>query len=328
MTSPSEAPCLEVETLDISIGDAVAVARGINLEIRRGETVALVGESGSGKTVTALSLIDLLPPPLRVTRGTVSICGQVVTNATSDVLNRIRGNRVGMIFQQPASMLDPSCRVGHQVSEALRLHKRASRGAAFERAVELLREVGIPEAGRRARSFAHQLSGGMAQRVMIAAALSSDPDLLIADEPTTALDVTVQAQILGLLKKESKQRALAILLITHDLSIVSAMADRVVVMYAGGIVEQGPVASIMRTPQHPYTKALINCSLMRKAGSGDLESIPGTIPPPARSISGCRFHPRCPHALARRKGSACALDEPAATRTTAGHLVHCWAAEP
>ena len=328
MISPDDTPCLKVENLDISIGDAVAVARGINLEIRRGETVALVGESGSGKTVTALSLIDLLPPPLKVTRGSVSICGQEITHAAPDALNRIRGNRVGMIFQQPSSMLDPSCRVGRQVGEALRLHRRASRGEAFERAVELLREVGIPEADRRARSFAHQLSGGMAQRVMIAAALSSDPDLLIADEPTTALDVTVQAQILGLLEKEKKQRTLSILLITHDLSIVSAMADRVVVMYAGGIVEEGPVATIMRAPQHPYTKALIDCSLMRKAGGGDLESIPGTIPPPTRSIPGCRFHPRCPHALARSNGSVCASDEPVATRTANGHLVHCWAAEP
>ncbi|MCE2520325.1 MAG: ABC transporter ATP-binding protein [Alphaproteobacteria bacterium] len=328
MISPDEAPCLKVENLDISIGDAIAVARGVNLEIRRGETVALVGESGSGKTVTALSLIDLLPPPLRVTRGTVSICGQQVTHAPPEVLNRIRGNRVGMIFQQPSSMLDPSCRVGRQVGEALRLHKRASRGEAFERAIELLREVGIPEAGRRARSFAHQLSGGMAQRVMIAAALSGDPDLLIADEPTTALDVTVQAQILGLLERERKQRTLSILLITHDLSIVSAMADRVVVMYAGSIVEEGPVSAIMQAPQHPYTKALIDCSLMRKAGVGDLESIPGTIPSPAQSIPGCRFHPRCPHALARREGSVCASDEPTATRTAEGHLVHCWAAEP
>ena len=328
MISPHEMPSLKVENLDISIGDTVAVARGINLEILRGETVALVGESGSGKTVTALSLIDLLPPPLRVTRGTVSICGQSMTNATPDVLNRTRGNRVGMIFQQPSSMLDPSCRVGRQVGEALRLHRRASRGEAFERAVELLREVGIPEPGRRARSFAHQLSGGMAQRVMIAAALSSDPDLLIADEPTTALDVTVQAQILALLEKEKKQRTLSILLITHDLSIVSAMADRVVVMYAGGIVEEGPVETIMHAPEHPYTKALIDCSLMRKAGSGNLESIPGTIPPPTRSIPGCRFHPRCPHALARRTGSVCANDEPVATRKAEGHLVHCWAAEP
>ena len=328
MISPDEAPCLKIDNLDISIGDAIGVARGINLEIRRGETVALVGESGSGKTVTALSLIDLLPPPLRVTRGTVSICGQQVTHAPPEVLNRIRGNRVGMIFQQPSSMLDPSCRVGRQVGEALRLHKRASRGEAFERAIELLREVGIPEAGRRARSFAHQLSGGMAQRVMIAAALSGDPDLLIADEPTTALDVTVQAQILGLLERERKQRTLSILLITHDLSIVSAMADRVVVMYAGSIVEEGPVAAIMQAPQHPYTKALIDCSLMRKAGGGDLESIPGTIPSPAQSIPGCRFHPRCPHALARREGSVCASDEPTATRTAEGHLVHCWAAEP
>ncbi len=328
MIAPDEAPCLKVENLDVSIGDTIAVARGVNVEVRRGETVALVGESGSGKTVTALSLIDLLPPPLRVTRGTISICGVKITEATPDALNHVRGNRVGMIFQQPSSMLDPSCRVGRQVGEALQLHKGASRGEAFERAVELLREVGIPEAPRRARSFAHQLSGGMAQRVMIAAALSSDPDLLIADEPTTALDVTVQAQILGLLEREKRQRTLSILLITHDLSIVSAMADRVVVMYAGGIVEEGPAATIMRAPQHPYTKALIDCSLMRKARGGDLESIPGTIPPPTRSIPGCRFHPRCPHALARRKGSVCASREPAATRTAEDHLVRCWAVEP
>ncbi len=327
MMTGHEAPCLKVENLDISIGDATVVARGLNIEVRRGETVALVGESGSGKTVTALSLIDLLPPPLRVTRGTISICGARMTQATPQALNRVRGNRVGMIFQQPSSMLDPSCRVGRQVAEAMQLHKGASRDKAFERAVELLREVGIPEAARRARCYAHQLSGGMAQRVMIAAALAGDPDLLIADEPTTALDVTVQAQILGLLEREKTRRTLSILLITHDLSIVSAVADRVVVMYAGGIVEEGPAATIMRAPQHPYTKALIDCSLLRPARGGDLESIPGAIPPPSRPISGCRFHPRCLHALAHHKGSVCASREPTATHTAQGHLVHCWAAK-
>ena len=318
-------PVLTVKGLEISIGGSITVVENFDLEILPGEIVALVGESGSGKTVTALSLIDLLPNPIRVTKGNITICGETISEASPGVLDGIRGNRVGMIFQQPKSMLDPSSRVASQVGEALRVHRGASRSRAWSRAIELLREVGIPEPERRARSFAHQLSGGMAQRVMIAAALSGDPDLLIADEPTTALDVTVQAQILGLLERERTERTLSILLITHDLSIVSATADRVVVMYAGRIVEEGTTATIMNDAKHPYTRALVECSLMRKVSATDLETIPGTIPSPAMHIPGCRFHPRCTHALAHQEGSACRASEPPSTAVGEGHRLCCWA---
>ncbi len=321
---PAE-PVLKVEGLDISIAGHIPVVVNLDLEILPGETVALVGESGSGKTVTALSLTDLLPEPLAATGGRISICGQDVTGAPPAVLDAIRGNRVGMIFQQPRSMLDPSSRVASQVGEALRLHRGASRRRAWSRAIELLREVGIPDPERRARAFAHQLSGGMAQRVMIAAALSGDPDLLIADEPTTALDVTVQAQILSLLERQKLRRTLSILLITHDLAIVSAVADRVVVMYAGRIVEEGPTATIMNRAQHPYTRALVGCSLMRRADGGRLESIPGTIPSPAVTIPGCRFHPRCGRVRTLDDGSACVTAEPPPTPLGGTHRVRCWA---
>ncbi len=268
---------------------------GMDLTIGRGEIVALVGESGSGKTLTALTLMGLLPPGAEVVGGDAAFDGEDLLAMSPQRRNEVRGNKIAMLFQQPKMMLDPTARVGSQVTESLRRHRKVSRRQARARVVELLRDVGIPEPKRRASSFAYQLSGGMAQRVMIAAALSADPELLIADEPTTALDVTVQAQILQLLKYKRDQLGLSILLITHDLGIVSSMADRVAVMYAGRIVEDGATRDIFEDPQHPYTQALLRASLL-KAERGKLFSIPGSVVQAQGLDHGCRFLPRCPMA--------------------------------
>ena len=268
---------------------------GMDLKIGRGEIVALVGESGSGKSLTALTVMGLLPPDAKVVGGEARLEGEDLLSMPSKRRNQIRGNKVAMLFQQPKVMLDPTARVWSQVAESLRTHHKVGRREAKTRVVELLRDVGIPEPARRASSFAYQLSGGMAQRVMIAAALSADPELLIADEPTTALDVTVEAQILDLLKQKRAQLGLSILLITHDLGIVSSMADRVAVMYAGRIVEDGATQDIFEDPQHPYTQALLRASLLQ-AERGQLFSIAGSMAQ-ARSLDhGCRFLPRCPMA--------------------------------
>ncbi|MEO5666023.1 MAG: ABC transporter ATP-binding protein, partial [Nocardioides sp.] len=266
---------------------------GMDLTINRGEIVALVGESGSGKSLTALTVMGLLPPGAEVIGGSAVLEGEDVLAMSPKRRNHVRGNKVAMLFQQPKVMLDPTARVGSQVAESLRQHRKVGRREAKARAIELLRDVGIPEPARRASAFAYQLSGGMAQRVMIAAALSADPELLIADEPTTALDVTVQAQILDLLKQKRDELGLSILLITHDLGIVSTMADRVAVMYAGRIVENGTTKDIFEDPQHPYTQALLKASLL-EAERGQLFSIPGSVIQARALEHGCRFLPRCP----------------------------------
>ncbi|MGI9449937.1 MAG: ABC transporter ATP-binding protein [Geminicoccaceae bacterium] len=312
--------------MTIAISRLTPIVEDFSLTIKRGEIVALVGESGSGKSVTAQSLMGLLPAPLTTTGGRIFVSGDDIVGASPKVLDGIRGNKVGMIFQQPMSMLDPTSRIASQVGEALRIHGVVDRKTAWSKSIELLSEVGIPDPERRARSYSHQLSGGMAQRVMIACALSGNPDLLIADEPTTALDVTVQAQILSLLVKERQRRNLSILLITHDLSVVSAMVDRVVVMYAGRIVEEGPAEAVMRDPRHPYTAALVHCSLMQTSDTGDLYTIPGKVPQPSESQVGCRFHARCTDAYAGEEGSRCGEEEPMLTAFHRHRKVRCWAA--
>lgn len=330
-TKAKAEPLLEIEELEVAFskgGHQQKVIRGMSLTIRKGEIVALVGESGSGKSVTALSTVQLLPPGASIVGGKIGFGGKNLLDASQRELNAVRGGRIAMLFQQPHAMLDPTCRAGTQVSEALRIHRNASRQAADTRALELLREVGIPEPALRAKAYAHELSGGMAQRVMIAAALSGDPDLLIADEPTTALDVTVQAQILDLLNEERRRRKLAILLITHDLSVVSAVADRIAVMYAGRIVEEGPSDDVLNRPQHPYTRALIDCSKLEIGPDGKLVSIPSGAIAPRDLDRGCRFHPRC--TTARRVGilQQCQSEEPALRPYVAGDgCVRCWAAE-
>lgn len=302
----------------------VTAVDGIDLVIRKGEVLALVGESGSGKSMTALSIMRLVPAGARTTARSLRL-GDLDLLALSDAeMDQVRGRRIAMLFQQPKATLDPTSPVGDQVGEALRLHRGASRGEARRRAVELLAQVGIPDAERRARSYAHQLSGGMAQRVMIAAGLSAGPELLIADEPTTALDVTVQAQILRLLADMRRESALSLLLITHDLGIVAAVADRVAVMYAGRVVEEGDVRAIFDSPRHPYTKALLRSSLLTPEPDGRLYAIPGGPPAPGMRIAGCRFRPRC-H-LADEVGIAahCVAEEPQLVSDAEGHATRCW----
>jgi peptide/nickel transport system ATP-binding protein len=262
-TGAGDQPLLEVHGLHTQVRSRSGIAEavdGVDLTVRPGEIVALVGESGSGKTMTALSIMRLLPKNASITSGSVRLNGFDVTNASEAEMNRIRGADVGLLFQQPRAALDPTSRVAAQVSESFRRHRGASRRDGWARTVSLLRDVGIADPESRAKGYAHQLSGGMAQRVMIASALSGEPTLMIADEPTTSLDVTVQAQILRLLVAKTVEHGMALLLITHDLGIVAAMADRVAVMYAGRIVEQGGATELFHEARHPYTRALVRAS--------------------------------------------------------------------
>ena len=306
-----DGPLLDIRGLRVDFPDieGTPAIDGMDLTVGRGEIVALVGESGSGKSLTALTVMGLLPPGAEVVGGDVMLEDEDLLSVSPKRRNEIRGNKVAMLFQQPKVMLDPTARVGGQVTESLRQHRKVGRREAKTRAEQLLRDVGIPEPKRRASSFAYQLSGGMAQRVMIAAALSADPELVIADEPTTALDVTVQAQILQLLKQKRDDLGLTILLITHDLGIVSTMADRVAVMYAGRIVEDGATRDIFDDPQHPYTQALLRASLL-EAERGQLYSIPGSITQARLLDQGCRFLPRCPVSVALGIQQLCGSAEP------------------
>jgi peptide/nickel transport system ATP-binding protein len=308
---PSAESLLDIRGLRVDFPEVAGAPAidGMDLTINRGEIVALVGESGSGKSLTALTVMGLLPPGAEVIGGEARLDGEDVLSMGSRRRNEVRGNKVAMLFQQPKVMLDPTARVGSQVAESLREHRKVGRREAKARVVELLRDVGIPEPARRASSFAYQLSGGMAQRVMIASALAADPELLIADEPTTALDVTVQAQILDLLKQKRDELGLSILLITHDLGIVSTMADRVAVMYAGRIVENGTTEDIFNDPQHPYTQALLKASLL-EAERGQLFSIPGSVVQARALEHGCRFLPRCPVAAQLGITDMCRGEEP------------------
>ncbi len=325
---PARSPLLEVENLQVGLPGARHGGRiidGMSLRIDAGEVVALVGESGCGKTMTALSFMRLLPAGAAITAGRILFAGEDILAMPEAQLNRLRGGRIAMLFQQPQTMLDPTSRVGVQVAEPLRLHRGLRGAAQRQRVVELLREVGIAEPELRARAFAHELSGGMAQRVMIAAAMSADPELLIADEPTTALDVTVQVQILKLLHQEKCRRRLAILLITHDLTVVSALADRVVVMYAGRVVEEGPNDAILHAPKHPYTRALVQCSRLQGDDAGRLFSIPGAAAQARDLKEGCRFQPRCPESTAHGIAAQCAHQEPDLAAYGGGCKARCWA---
>jgi peptide/nickel transport system ATP-binding protein len=318
---------LELQALHTQLqtrsGTVVAV-HGVDLVIRRGEVVALVGESGSGKSMTALSIMRLLPPGARMSAKKLTL-GDLDLLALSDTqLDRIRGRRIAMLFQQPKATLDPTSRIGDQVAEALRLHRGLSHAEAWVRSVELLAKVGIPDPERRARAYAHQMSGGMAQRVMIAAALSGEPDLLIADEPTTALDVTVQAQILKLLATMRRESGLALLLITHDLGIVAAVADRVAVMYAGRIVEEGDVRTVLESPRHPYTRALLHSSLLTADANGRLYAIPGVPATGGSRDAGCRFRERCHLADDLGISAHCAAEEPPLVSDHEQHSTRCW----
>ncbi len=298
------APLLAVEKLRTGFDTREGFVRavdGVDFQIAHGATLGLVGESGCGKSVTALSVMRLVDRPGRIAEGSrIFLEGRDLTALDESELEKIRGNDISMIFQEPMTSLNPVFTVGDQIAETVRLHLDVGRREAFARAVELMRVVGIPSAEKRVHDYPHQLSGGMRQRVMIAMALSCNPKLLIADEPTTALDVTVQAQILELMKELREQLGMAILLITHDLGVVAEMVDEVAVMYGGRIVERGPVADIFDSPQHPYTEALLDSiPLLGMRYSQPLKAIRGVVPSPLEWPQACRFAPRCDYAFAK-----------------------------
>jgi oligopeptide/dipeptide ABC transporter ATP-binding protein len=294
---------LEVKDLRTSFHTEEGVARavdGVSFEVDRGEVLGVVGESGCGKSVTALSIMRLVQEPGRIAaESRILFDGRDLTEISEREMRDVRGNDIAMIFQEPMTSLNPVYPVGDQISESLRLHRGMDRKAARARAVELLRLVGIPLPQRRVDEYPHQLSGGMRQRVMIAMGLANEPDLLIADEPTTALDVTIQAQILELLLELRQRLGMGVMLITHDLGVVAEVCDRVVVMYAGQVVEEGPVGEIFARPAHPYTQGLLAAVPRPDQRGGQLAVIPGTVPHPARWPHGCRFRARCPYSWDR-----------------------------
>ena len=285
---------LEIEGLESGFdteGGLVRAVDGVSFELEKGRTLGIVGESGCGKTVTAMSIVDLLPKPAgRVLGGSIRFMGRELRGAKPEVMYNVRGNEIGVIFQEPMAALNPVQRVGKQIIESLLLHRDTSKQEALKRAVELLDAVGIPSPERRISDYPHELSGGMRQRVMIAIALCCDPDLLIADEPTTALDVTVQAQILDLMSKMQKERGMATLLITHDLGVIAEQCDEVVVMYAGRIVERAPVKELFAEPKHAYTKGLLaSIPRLTNERKSELRTIPGQVASIQEFVPGCRF---------------------------------------
>ena len=313
-------PLLAVEGLEVRFHadeGTVRAVDGVSFEVGRGETVCLVGESGSGKTVTCEAITGLTPtPPGEIAGGSVRFDGRELTDASRAELRSIRGDRIAHAFQNPQHLFDPVYTVGAHIVEAVRYHRDVPKAEARERAVELLHRVGIPNAAGRVDDYPHEFSGGMRQRVMLAGELANDPDLLITDEPTTAVDVTMEAQILELLADLQAERDMAILFVTHDLGVVAEIADRVVVMYAGKAMERGGVQDVFGEPAHPYTQALFRSM----PGQGRaMEPIGGSLPDPTDPPAGCRFHPRCPHAV-----EACeAGDQPPLYDTGAGHEASC-----
>lgn len=291
-------PLLLVEDLRIVFGppgrEQVAVD-GVNLCLAEGEVLGIVGESGCGKSLTALSILGLVPKPAgRIDSGRILLRGQDIVKCTNAELNQIRGKEISMIFQEPMTALNPVFKVGEQIAETIRVHEGLSRSHARRRALELLELVGISNPNQRIDEYPHELSGGMRQRVMIAIALACRPKILIADEPTTALDVTIQAQILSLLKELQREFGMAVILITHDLGVVAQVVDRVMVMYAGRTVEQGTVTDVFEKPSHPYTKLLLESIPSLELDTERLQTIPGMVPSLSNLPNGCRFHPRCP----------------------------------
>ena len=304
---------------------ALTAVNDVSFDVAAGETLAIVGESGSGKSITALSIMRLVPePPGRIESGQVMFDGVDLLKLSEQEMRRIRGNRIAMIFQEPMTSLNPVMRIGDQITEAIRLHQNKTARQAWARAVEMLRLVRIPEAERRAREYPHQLSGGMRQRAMIAMALACGPKLLIADEPTTALDVTIQAQILKLIRELQERTGAAVMLITHDLGVVAETCDRVVVVYAGRKVEEAPVEQLFERPLHPYTRGLMaSLPRMQKGGRrAKLNEISGIVPSLREPIAGCAFAPRCPLAIDR-----CQTELPLLRSFAGAHAVACHRAE-
>ena len=325
--APGSTPVLHIDNLRTWFHTDAGVVRaidGVTLSVAQGEILAIVGESGSGKSVTGLSVMRLLGRTTGRIEG-----GRIVFRTRGDQavdlatlpeaeIARIRGRDIAMIFQDPMSSLNPVFPVGEQIAEPIRIHAGASRRTARATAIDLLRQVGISDPEKRVDAFPHQLSGGMRQRVMIAIALACDPKLLIADEPTTALDVTIQAQIIALLKRLQAERGMALIFVTHDLKLVGEIADQVAVMYAGEIVEQGPASAVLADPRHPYTKALLACAPHRGQRNSPLVPIPGALPDPLALPEGCRFHPRC-----RFAKPVCAAIAPPLENVAARHVTRC-----
>jgi oligopeptide/dipeptide ABC transporter ATP-binding protein len=301
----------------------VRAVDGVSYDLHAGKTLAVVGESGSGKSVHALSILRLLPePPAKIVAGEILYRGQDLLKMKHEELRRIRGNRIAMIFQEPMTSLNPVLTVGEQIAEAVVLHQKLKQNEAMAKAVELLRKVGIPHPEERVKDFPHQFSGGMRQRAMIAIALSCEPDLLIADEPTTALDVTIQAQILELMKQLQKEYKMAIILITHNIGVVAEMADDVAVMYAGRQVEYGPVSDIFKDPRHPYTQGLMASVPSIYTRKPRLDAIPGQPPSLASAFTCCPFSPRCSKAVER-----CRKEDPPQYKLAGGRMSNCFLQE-
>jgi peptide/nickel transport system ATP-binding protein len=317
-------PLLEVTDLRVAFRDAegreTVAVDGSSFSVRPGMTVGIVGESGSGKSVTSLAVMGLLPRGRATVTGRIALDGRDLLAATDGEMRGLRGSRIAMIFQEPMTSLNPSYTVGFQIVEALRRHKQLSSREAKERAIEMLRRVRIPSPEARFDEYPHRLSGGMRQRVMIAMALACDPELLIADEPTTALDVTIQAQILDLMREIRDESRAAIVLITHDLGVVAEVCDEVVVMYAGQVVERAPAADLFAFPEHPYTVGLLGSLPRLEEPVETLPSIAGAVPSPGATPSGCRFRPRCPFAVAKCE------EMPPLLEVRPGRFSRCWRA--
>lgn len=323
-------PLLEVNDLQVEFKTRRGIARvldGINFGLGTGETLGIVGESGCGKSITALSIMGLVPqPPGRVAAGSIKLKGEDLLSVDERRMRAVRGNEISMIFQEPMTSLNPVYSVGNQIAETVIEHEGLSKRDATDRAVEMLRAVKIPAPEQRVREYPHQLSGGMRQRVMIAMALACRPQVLIADEPTTALDVTVQAQVFDLLKELQEDTGTTIILITHDMGAIAEMADRVAVMYAGRVIESGSVADILEDPRHPYTKGLISC-VPHLVSEPPLErptllEIPGVVPPLTELGGGCAFEPRCGSRMAR-----CVSEKPVNFESGPNHMTACWLAD-
>jgi oligopeptide/dipeptide ABC transporter ATP-binding protein len=323
--APTNGTLLEIQDLQthfVTDAGTVRAVDGVNLTIRKGETLGVVGESGCGKSVTALSILRLIPnPPGRVVGGKILMDGRNLLELPEDEMRKVRGGSISMIFQEPMTSLNPVFTVGDQIAEGIRLHQRLSKGDSWTKAIEMLRLVRIPDPDRRVKEYPHQMSGGMRQRVMIAMALSCNPQLLIADEPTTALDVTIQAQILELLNQLKSELGMAVMLITHDLGVVADTAARVAVMYAGRVVEEASVMDLFTHPKHPYTQGLLNSipRIEKAERRPRLQAIPGMVPDLLDLPSGCKFQARCDKVF-----DACRGEEPALKQVGPDHQARCY----
>ncbi|MCA9917230.1 MAG: ABC transporter ATP-binding protein [Anaerolineales bacterium] len=317
---------LEIKGLKTQFFTEAGVVRavdGIDINVRRGEVLGIVGESGCGKSVTSLSVMRLVSQPGKIVEGQINFDNEDLLKLPESQMVKIRGNRISMIFQQPQSCLNPVFKIGDQLSEVLHIHQDLGKEAGQKRAIELLSMVGIPEPESRANAYPHEMSGGMAQRVMIAMALACVPELLIADEPTTALDVTIQAQILDLMRNLRAKMDTSIILITHDLGVVAEMCDRVVVMYAGRVVEEAPIEQLFESPKHPYTAALIGSTPVLGQAEKELVTIPGSVPNLIDLPQGCKFAPRC-MARVENELEICTQEEPKLEKISPNRQVRCW----